>query len=147
MSPQKNQKFWLINVILKNIFTSNFIAKLSCYVQFFDFIHGTCFRHCARMMPQIRPEFRQNWMWPNGVGKRDVNLLLFGIMWINSQSLEDTQVGYISQKYSFDKYILGQAFKPSYTFLSISAFIYIFEHLSLHIHFRAFKPSYTFSSI
>merc|ERR1711936_999134 len=22
---------------------------------------------------------------------------------------------------------------------------YIFEHLSLHIHFRAFKPSYTFS--
>ena len=26
---------------------------------------------------------------------------------INSQSLEDTQVGYISQKYSFDKYTLG----------------------------------------
>ena len=23
--------------------------------------------------------------------------------------------------------------------------LYIFEHLSLHIHFRAFKPSYTFS--
>ena len=22
--------------------------------------------------------------------------------------------------------------------------LYIFEHLSLHIHFRAFKPSYTF---
>ena len=38
---------------------------------------------------------------------------------INSQSLEDTQVGYISQKYSFDKYTLGRAFMPSYTFLSI----------------------------
>ena len=38
---------------------------------------------------------------------------------INSQSLEDTQVGYISQKYSFDKYTLGQEFKPSYTFSSI----------------------------
>ena len=38
---------------------------------------------------------------------------------INSQSLEDKQVGYISQKYSFDKYTLGQAFKPSYTFSSI----------------------------
>ena len=38
---------------------------------------------------------------------------------INSQSLEDTQVGYISQKYSFDKYTLGRAFKPSYTFSSI----------------------------
>ena len=67
-----------------------------------------------------------------------------------------------------------RAFKPSYTFSSIYAFIYIFEHLSLHIHFcgwggssqkqnskinglyifehlslhihfRAFKPSYTFS--
>ena len=25
--------------------------------------------------------------------------------------------------------------------------LYIFEHLSLHIHFPAFKPSYTFSSI
>ena len=31
---------------------------------------------------------------------------------INSQSLEDTQVGYISQKYSFNKYTLGRAFKP-----------------------------------
>ena len=38
---------------------------------------------------------------------------------INSQSLEDTQVGYISQKYSFDKYTLGRAFKPSYALLSI----------------------------
>ena len=38
--------------------------------------------------------------------------------------IEDTQVGYISQKYSLDKYTL-----------SIQAFIYIFEHLSLHIHF------------
>ena len=38
---------------------------------------------------------------------------------INSQSLEDTQVGYISQKYSLDKYTLGRAFKPSYTVLSI----------------------------
>ena len=38
---------------------------------------------------------------------------------INSQSLEDTQVGYISQKYFFDKYTLGRAFKPSYTFSSI----------------------------
>ena len=79
---------------------------------------------------------------------------------INSQSLEDTQVRNISQKNSFDKYTLGRAFnlnfKPSYTFLNIQAFIYIFEHLSLHIHFenlslhihfRAFKPSYTFSSI
>merc|ERR1711911_347699 len=54
---------------------------------------------------------------------------------INSQSLEDTQVGYISQKYSFDKYSLGRAFKPSYA---------LFTHLSLHIHFRAFKPSYTY---
>ena len=26
--------------------------------------------------------------------------------WINSQSLEDTQVGYISQKYTLDKYTL-----------------------------------------
>ena len=25
--------------------------------------------------------------------------------------------------------------------------MYIFEHLSLHIHFRAFKPSYTILSI
>ena len=25
--------------------------------------------------------------------------------------------------------------------------LYIFGHLSLHIHFRAFKPSHTFSSI
>ena len=38
---------------------------------------------------------------------------------INSQSLEDTQVGYISQKYSFHKYTLGRAFKPSYALLSI----------------------------
>ena len=48
-----------------------------------------------------------------------------GIVWhaanfkINSQSLEDTQVGYISQKYSFDKNTFGRAFKPSYTFLNI----------------------------
>ena len=41
------------------------------------------------------------------------------IVRINSQSLEDTQVGYISQKYSFDKYTLGRAFKPSYALLSI----------------------------
>ena len=47
-------------------------------------------------------------------------ILMFGSMLkINSQSLEDTQVGYISQKYSFDKYTLGQAFKPSYALLSI----------------------------
>ena len=38
---------------------------------------------------------------------------------INSQSSEDTQVGYISQKYSFDKFTLGRAFKPSHTFFSI----------------------------
>ena len=28
------------------------------------------------------------------------------LLWINSQSLEDTQVGYISQKYTLDKYTL-----------------------------------------
>ena len=38
---------------------------------------------------------------------------------INSQSLEDTQVGYTSQKYSFDKYTFGRAFKPLYALLSI----------------------------
>ena len=38
---------------------------------------------------------------------------------INSQSLEDTQVGYISQKYSYDEYTLGWAFKPSYALLGI----------------------------
>ena len=38
---------------------------------------------------------------------------------INSQTLEETQVGYISQKYSFDKYTLGRASKPSYALLSI----------------------------
>ena len=38
---------------------------------------------------------------------------------INSQSLEDTQVVHISQKYSFDKCTLGGAFKPSYTIASI----------------------------
>ena len=37
----------------------------------------------------------------------------------DSQSLKGTQVGYISQKYSLDKYTLGRAFKPSYTFSSI----------------------------
>ena len=37
----------------------------------------------------------------------------------NSQSLEDTQVEYISQKYSLDKYFSERAFKPSYTFSSI----------------------------
>ena len=40
-------------------------------------------------------------------------------MKVNSQSLENTQVGYISQKYTFDKYTLEPTFKPSYTFLSI----------------------------
>ena len=34
---------------------------------------------------------------------------------INLQSLEDTHVGYISQKYTWDKYTLEQAFEPSYT--------------------------------
>ena len=38
---------------------------------------------------------------------------------INLQSIEDTQVRYISQKYSFNRYTLGRAFKPSYTFFSI----------------------------
>ena len=37
----------------------------------------------------------------------------------NLQILEDTQVGYISQKYTLDKYTLERAFKPSYTFSSI----------------------------
>ena len=45
--------------------------------------------------------------------------LHFAVKRINSQSLEDMQVGYISQKYSFDKYTLGRAFKPSYALLSI----------------------------
>ena len=34
-----------------------------------------------------------------GIGTAGVNICP-----INSQSLEDTQVGYISQKYTFDKY-------------------------------------------
>ena len=38
---------------------------------------------------------------------------------INSQSLEDTQVGYILQKYSLDKCTSERAFKPSCTFSSI----------------------------
>ena len=40
---------------------------------------------------------------------------------INSQSLEDKQVGYraISQKYTLDEYTLERAFKPSCTILSI----------------------------
>ena len=38
---------------------------------------------------------------------------------INSQSLEDTQVRYILQKYVLDKYTLEWAFKPSYTFSNI----------------------------
>ena len=43
---------------------------------------------------------------------------------INSQSLEDTQVGYISQKYTLDKYTMERASEPScmkcvYTFSSI----------------------------
>ena len=35
---------------------------------------------------------------------------------INSQSLEDTQVGYISQKYTLDKYTLEKKLKNKYTF-------------------------------
>ena len=66
---------------------------------------------------------------------------IVGHIWINSQSLEDTQVGYTSHLYTLDKYTLEK-----YT-SSIWAFIYIFEHLSLHIPFRAFKTSYTFSRI
>ena len=77
---------------------------------------------------------------------------------INSQSLEDTQVGYISYKYTLERafkpsYISFQhlslhthfqAFKPSQTILSILAFIHILEHLSLHTHFlEAFMPLYT----
>ena len=61
---------------------------------------------------------------------------------INSQSIEDTQVGYISQKYTLDQYTLEE-----YTLEVVQKYIYIFEHLSPHIHFRAFKPSYTFLSI
>ena len=48
---------------------------------------------------------------------------------INSQRLEDTQVGYILQKYSLDKYTPERAFKPSYTFSSI------------YIHFRGWEGS------
>ena len=58
---------------------------------------------------------------------------------INSQSLEDTQVGYISQKYTLDQYTLEE-----YTLEVVQKYIYIFERSSLHIHFRAVKPSYTF---
>ena len=58
--------------------------------------------------------------------------------WINSQSLEDTQVGYILQKYTLDKYTLERAFNLSYTISSILTFIHIFEY---------FKLSYTFLSI
>ena len=36
-------------------------------------------------------------------------------MWINSQSLEDTQVGYISQKYTLDKYTLEEYTLEEYT--------------------------------
>ena len=38
---------------------------------------------------------------------------------INSQGLEGTQIRYILQKYSFDKYTCERAFKPPYTFSSI----------------------------
>ena len=34
---------------------------------------------------------------------------------INSQSLEDTQVGYISQKYTLDKYTLEEYTLEEYT--------------------------------
>ena len=73
---------------------------------------------------------------------------------INSQSWEDTQYIHSYIIYTFEHlsfHIPFQAFKPSYTFLSIYAFINIFEHLSpinifehvsLHIHFWISKPSY-----
>ena len=52
-------------------------------------------------------------------GSKYRSTLIFIMIQINSQSLEDTQVGYISQKYSFDKYTSGRAFKPSNALLSI----------------------------
>ena len=69
--------------------------------------------------------FHQNWVFKNTV--RYFHEWLVRIK-INSQSLEDTQVGYILQKYTLDKYTLERAFEPSYTFLrSINAFTPIFK--------------------
>ena len=105
-----------------------------------NFVLCPCSKKQTRDLPS--PQFTFYWhgilnvpFWT--VVKRQDIIGIFEIHWIgfpssaftkeqiNSQSLEDMQVGYISQKYSLDKYTSERAFKPSYTLL---------EHLSLHIH-------------
>ena len=59
--------------------------------------------------------------------------------WINSQSLEDTQVGYTSQKYTLEKYM--------YIFLkSIAAIIHFWAFIPPYTQ-EAFRPPYTPRSI
>ena len=105
-----------------------------------NFVLCPCSKKQTRDLPS--PQFTFYWhgilnvpFWT--VVKRQDIIGIFEIHWIgfpssaftkeqiNSQSLEDMQVGYISQKYSLDKYTSERAFKPSYTLL---------EHLSLNIH-------------
>ena len=47
---------------------------------------------------------------------------------INSQSLEDTQVGYISQKYTLEKYTLGEYTLRQYTLGKYTLGKYTYEN-------------------
>ena len=68
---------------------------------------------------------------------------------INSQSLEDTQVEYISQKYTkegmytFEKYTFGKYIFEKYTFEKYALRFLLFTfHLSLFTHGPTQLPTY-----
>ena len=76
----------------------------------------------------VFPNLEESWHWRHWMRSRicwGIKGRFPGPFWMNFWKTSrggrrgHFQTGYISQKYSFDEYTLGRAFKPSYTFLSI----------------------------
>ena len=85
-----------------------------CYYCYF-YCYCYCYLNLNLMIMLIAEEEVR--IWVKCLSSMSWSLSSFESNLINSQSLEDTQVGYISQKYSFDRYTCIEAFK--YTFSSI----------------------------